>query len=212
MLIVVLLQFDRQPSGGRRVRRGGSGRGGRRLGRWAALSVVVVVVVTAAAGRGRQRVRGHAARVTVPAVPVGHYAALGRLTGTLTGLPGALAAPTARSTAAASAAAVAAAGATAAHRYDRVRSLGDRIQVRGQSHYWVPEPWGSWNGRNGRFRYIILWTVFFSIGSYFFRKGCQTRRQYYRLFFKNVRVINYILNVMCWYGIFSVFSKCSLLS
>jgi len=141
MLIVVRLQFDRQPSSGRRVRRGGSGRSGRRLGR-RALSVVVVVVVTAT-GRGRQRVRGHASRVAVPAVPVSHYAALGRLTGTLTGLPGALAAPTARPAAAATAAAVAAARAAAAHRYDRVRPLGDRIQVRRQRHYRVPEPWGS---------------------------------------------------------------------
>lgn len=132
MLIVVRLQFDRQSSSGGRVRRsGGSGRGGRRLGR-RALSVVVIVTT---AGRGRQRVRGHAARVAVPAVPVGHYAALGRLTGTLTGLPGALAAPTARPAAAAAAATVAAARAAAAHRYDRVRPLGDRIQVGGQRHY-----------------------------------------------------------------------------
>jgi len=82
--------------------------------------------------------------VTVPAVPVGHYAALGRLAGTLAGLPGAFAAPTAGAAAAAAgAAAVAAARAAAAHRYDRMRPLGDRLQVRGQRHYRVPEPWGS---------------------------------------------------------------------
>jgi len=81
--------------------------------------------------------------VAVPAVPVGHDTALGRLAGTLTGLPGALATPTARAAAAAAAAAVAAARAAAAHRYDRVRPLGDRVQVRGQRHYRVPEPWGS---------------------------------------------------------------------
>jgi len=103
-----------------------------------------VVVV----GRGRQRVRGDAARVAVPAVPVGHYAALGRLTGTLTGLPGALATPTAGPAAAAATAAVTAARAAAAHRYDRVRPLGDRLQVRGQRHYGVPEPRGSWKKEN----------------------------------------------------------------
>lgn len=78
--------------------------------------------------RRRRRVRGHAARVAVPAVPVGHDAALGRLAGTLAGLPrAALAAPAAG---AAAAPAAAAARAAAAHRYDRVRPLRDRVQVR----------------------------------------------------------------------------------
>jgi len=102
--------------------------------------------------------------VTVPAVPVGHYAALGRLAGTLTGLPGALAAPTAGPAAAAATAAVTAARAAAAHRYDRVRPLGDRLQVRGQRHYGVPEPWGSWKKRKLRclastVNILLLYTV-----------------------------------------------------
>jgi len=73
--------------------------------------------------------------MAVPAVPVGHYTALSRLAGTLAGLPGALATPTAGAAAAAATAAIAAARAAAAHRYDRVRPLGDRFQVRGQRHY-----------------------------------------------------------------------------
>lgn len=68
--------------------------------------------------------------MAVPAVPVGYYAALGRLAGTLASLTGAFAAPTTGAAAATPAAAVAAARAATTHRYDRVRPLSDRLQVR----------------------------------------------------------------------------------
>lgn len=93
--------------------------------------------------RRRQRVGRDAARVAVPAVPVGHDTALGRLAGTLAGLSRALAAPATGPAAATAAAAAVAARAAAAHRYDRVRPLRDRVQVRRQRHDRVAEPRGS---------------------------------------------------------------------